>query len=355
MKAGQLRKGVIRWVGLSFLFVFVSCTSVYYVEVQIPEPAVDELPDDIQSVLIVNRAVDGRFDNINKDSIQRRFYEARFDMDTMLYDTLSADTAIQALGELLFESGRYDIVIPENRFLPHKQTSFFSDEMLWPEVKELCNTFNTDVVLSLDHFKSMVSTKYSSETIYDEYDGQYHKAYYAAIAIQYEALFRVYDPVRERVIKRSFLRDTLFWDNIALTSRQLFSKLTPVKTALTETGIAIALEYAELLAPQWIDQQRNYYYKGSSELEKAHVFVLNDQWVEAMGIWQDLALSGKSKGLRSKAEYNLAVAYELDGDIESAIKWGIKSYKSKYNILTYSYLELLEKRRNELNKTKKNN
>ena len=58
--------------------------------------------------------------------------------------------------------------------------------------------------------------------------------------------------------------------------------------------------------------------------------------------------------LRSKVEYNLALAAEMNGDIDLAIEWGIKSYKTKYSREADLYLKYLDLRRASLQKASRN-
>jgi hypothetical protein len=53
----------------------------------------------------------------------------------------------------------------------------------------------------------------------------------------------------------------------------------------------------------------------------------------------------KSKSLKSKIEFNLALAYEMQGDLNEAIRWGGRSYNSFYRPVTYNYLKTLKERK----------
>ncbi len=352
MKTNKVKSLTFIMLSLLLIIFVISCSSIYNVQVQIAQPANDEFSDDIQSLLLVNRAVDGRFMKYDEDSLQKVFYLNRFNVDTTLYDSMSADTCLQALGALLYESGRYDIIIPEERFLPHKNSFYFSDEMDWDEVTQLCTDFNTDVVLSLDYFNTHVITEYKKETLFDNIGERYFKAYYASMAIAYNALFRVYDPLKEQVIKRSFIKDTLVWEDADLSNRALFSRFTSVKQALLETGISVALDYSEQIAPKWHTQSRRYFNTGGEKMLQAHNLALKNDWQGAMKIWKEVAENPPSKSLKSKAEFNIALGYELEGDINEAIRWGLKSYSTQYRNITYNYLNTLKKRKREIESRK---
>ena len=328
----------------------ISCVTTRSLWIEIAEPGEKELPSEIQSLLLVNRTLDGNYHDLKADSLQRIFYKRQFNLDTVIYDIQSVDTTMKALGELLYESGRYDVVIPENRFLEFQKNSFLSLEMPWDEVKQLCETFNTDAVVSLDHFKTRVETGFSDETFFNPGTGEYFSGYKAAMQVSYEVLFRVYDPVQEKVWLREFLRDTLVWEDADYTTRALFSRFTPVKTALTEAGIAIALDFTDKISTVWRQENRKYFNKGNPEFIQAGQFASAGDWENALKLWENTEATSGSKSLKSKAQLNMAVAYEMLGDIDQAIAWGLKSYETMYRPLTYEYLEILKKRKKEIQK-----
>lgn len=334
---------VLLIAGLAF-----SCISTKSLLIEIPVPAEKSLPTDIQSLTIVTQAVDTKFTNLEADSLQTVFYEQRFNYDTVIYDLQMADTTLKVVGELLFESGRYDYVIPENRFLKPFSNSFSGLTMPWDTVKNITETFETDAVLSLDHLKTRVITDFGSETYFDAFNDGFYSAAEAQMQVIYEALFRVYDPVEEKIVMREFMRDTLMWEDADTSTRNLFSRFTPVKQALTEAGIAIALELSEKIAVIWRTEQRVYFNKGNDKLKQASQLVNSGNWQAAIDLWKEITESSNSKSLKSKALFNIAVGYEMLGDVDEAISWALKSYDTMYRQVTYDYLQTLERRKKEL-------
>lgn len=345
---------IINYVAIVLLIIIsVSCVSTKSILIEIPQQSKNELPQSIQSLTLVDRTLDNSYTNIDADSLQKIFYRHNFNYDTIINDIQTVDTTLKALGELLFESGRYDFVIPENRFLSFDKNTFFNTAMEWKEVKTLCKTYNTDAVLSLDYFKTRVSTKYKKESFYDPGKDGFVWASLAEMKIIYEALFRVYDPVQEKIILKDFMRDTLVWEDIDRTVEELFHKFTPVKTALSEAGIAIALDFSEKISTNWRKERRNIFYKGDEKLKQAALLVDQNNWDSAIILWKELEEKSKSKSTKSKAEFNLAVGYELQGNLDEAINWALKSYKTMFKQVTYEYLEILKRRKNEIKKTEK--
>ena len=335
---------------LLLVIITVSCVSTKTLIIEIPQQSKQELPQSIQSLTLVNRVVDSTFTNLDADSLQKIFYVQKFNYDTIINDIQAADTTIKALGELLFESGRYDFVIPENRFLKFKKNAFLTNEMSWTEVKELCKSYNTDAVLSLDHFKTRVSSNYSKESFYDSAQDGFSWVSYAKMYIYYEALFRVYDPIQEKVLVREFIRDTVVWEDVAGTTNILFSRFTPVKDALSEVGIAIALDFSDKISTTWHEENRKLFNKGDENLKQAALFAEDNKWDTATTLWMETLKNTKSKTVKSRAEFNIAVAFEMQGDLNKAITWALKSYETSYNIITYEYLDILKRRKYELKK-----
>jgi hypothetical protein len=335
----------------AFLLIVVlySCVSTKPLYIEIPQKSKKELPENIQSLLLIARMVDDSYTNLDTDSLQKIFYHHQFNYDTIINDIQTVDTTLKALGELLFESGRYDFVIPENRFPESKKTAFITSEMPWDEVKALCDTFDTDAILSLDYFKTRVTTKYQKENFFQSGNNSFYALSQAQMKINYEALFRVYDPVRERIIYREFMRDTIIWEDEDSSTQELFTRFRPVKNALTEAGIAIALDLSGEISSNWFTEKRSYFAKGDSNLKQAAQLLNAGEWVPAIALWKDTAEKTKSKSIKSKAEFNIALGYEMLGDLDSAVEWALKSYNTMYRTNTYNYLEILKRRKNDIN------
>lgn len=297
----------------------------------------------------MGRVLNDSYTDLDTDSMQMIFYRQKFDYDTIINDFHTIDTTLKALGELLFESGRYDIVIPENRFPKIENTSLIAVELPWNEIKELCDTFRTDALLSLDYFKTRVITEYQTTTDYNIYTGNFTDESHAEMKVNYEALFRVYDPGNEKVILRRFMRDTLIWEGTDLRARDLFQWFTPVKKALSEVGIAIALDLAGEICPAWRTEKRSYFAGGDSKMKEAAQYISSNQWGTAIYLWNETLENAKSKSVKSKAEFNIALGYEMLGDIDLSIEWALKSYETMYRTNTYNYLETLKRRKNEIN------
>ncbi len=334
-------------LGLSVLVLLLaSCASTYKtVYIEVAKPSEYILPNDIVSLTLMNRGISNEFKNFSADSLQVYFYKQGFDVDAAVLDSAASDTTLKVLAELLFESGRYDVVVPENRNIPRDISYYRIPKPLdWDYVAEICDTYNTDALLVIERYMNKIMTDYM------RYDGIYE----ATIDSKYDAIIKVYDPKRQEIIKQIMVDDTVYWYANDYSQKTLFtSKLVPVKQALIETGIQIALEFDKLLSPQWETQSRGYF-----ELKEVNQAIINssirkNDWTLAYSHWKELAAQTDNKTTKSKLEYNLAIASEMLGNIEEAAQWATKSYKTQYRKQTENYLYTLKRRIKAIEEFKK--
>ena len=122
-----------------------------------------------------------------------------------------------------------------------------------------------------------------------------------------------------------------------------------MKEGLSEAGIAAAVRLSQFLAPSWEPADRAYFSKGNKILLSSDEMVKENDWESAMDVWMD-AYNNKSlsKAMKSKLEFNIAFGNEMLGDINEAIRWGVKSYEHFYRPATYNYLNTLRNRKSLL-------
>lgn len=342
-----------KWIYITFLlagYIFVSCKTNYvYLTIENAQSAKDEFPDDIQSVTLMNRSMSNQFQNYPEDSLQMYFYRNNYQLAKIVLDSTAADTTMKALAALMFESGRYDVVIPVERNIP-RPISFeqLPDTLTRDNVSEICTRFNTDALMVLERFyiKTMADLSVNRNV---ETESGWTKSYDATLDLKYSALFRIYKPGTKTLVREIAINDTIYWESSDFTLERLLSKLPSVKQALISAGIKIALDADNRLSPNWVPEKRGYFlFKANDDQGKK--FMTNNDYGQAGKYWTEMAQSD-NKRIRSKAEYNLALLSELNGDLDKAIEYGLKSYYSYYRYQTETYLKRLEARKKALKKT----
>jgi len=322
-----------------------SCKSNFAVlTIENSRPSTMELPADIQSITLMNRSINSQFENYQEDSLQLYFYRKGFQLSKIVLDSTASDTTIRALADLLFDSGRYDVVVPLERNLPKELSYEQLPDTLNPVlVKKICSDYNTDALMVLERFYTKVMADYLHEKagIND-----YH---YASVDVKYNACFRIYKPGKKTLFQEIELSDTINWESSDYTQVRLFGRLPSIKQALINAGIKIALEVDGKLSPTWTTEKRGYFLINPKN-DRGQQLMNENNYDEASKYWSEIAQSTNKK-IRSKAEFNLALMSELSGDIDGALEWGLKSFYSYYRYQTESYLKKLKFRKEIQQKT----
>lgn len=327
-----------------FLFCLIgltasSCASYYAtLTIETPKPAKEELPADIQSITLLNRSMSKEFLQHREDSLQNYFYRNGYQLSAIVLDSLAADTTIRALAELMLESGRYDVVVPVERNIKRDLSyDLIPDTLSSLTVRQLCKQYNTDALLVMEQFIPKVMTDYTEDKYNDKYSGTTY-SFYASLDLKYDALFRIYKPgSKTREIQ---LSDTIYWESSEDNLTRLFSKLPSIKNAVISAGIKVALDVDSKISPSWVPEKRGYFLF-SLKSDSGQQLINENKTDEAKAFWMEKEHSTNKK-IRSRAEYNLALASELEGDLDKAIEWGLKSFYTQYDYRTEVYLKKLK-------------
>jgi len=329
--------------------LLVSCRSYYEtLTIENVRPSSEELPSDIQSITLMNRSMNRQFMNHREDSLQNFFFRNGYQLSKIVLDSTAADTTITALAALLFESGRYDVVVPVDRNMSRNLPYQILPDTLSPDyVSKICTDYNTDALMVLERFSTKLMADYTKYQ-FDINSNNY--SFYATLDLKYNAFFRIYRPENKTLFKEIDLTDTISWESSDDNQVRMFGRIPSIKQAMINGGIKIALEIDGKLSPTWIPEKRGYFlFTGKGD--KGQQLMNENNYEEAGKYWAEMAQS-KNKKIRSKAEYNLALANELNGDMDGAIEWGLKSFYSYYRYQTETYLKKLKDRKETIQKTK---
>ncbi len=332
-----------RWIFYGLFALLTSCVSMEKISIQVSTPPPRAISNDIQSIVLMNRSMTSAFKNLNQDSLENILVSKKLSLDELLLDSLAADTTLQVLGHSLYESGRFDVVIPLQRNLQNTNVSYLtkSSSLKLPQVKQVCDEFKVDALLSLENFYENVSTYY--QTGYgnvSEYGVS--KEYVIFVQIAFHSNWKLYQPGEKLKIATFEVRDTIFWERTGPSLQATYEKIPTIKEALLNGAIENGQILASYISPGWKQQTRSYFITKNTEADKAVALLKSNKWKEAQDIWMKFSTSS-STTLRSQIEFNLALASEMEGDLKKAIEWTQKSFKTKYSKASEDYLMLLNK------------
>ncbi|MEI6274891.1 MAG: DUF6340 family protein [Prolixibacteraceae bacterium] len=328
------------WVSFGLLVLLSSCISTGKISIQVSVPPKRAIPAEIQSVVLMNRSMTPEFSVLNQDSLENLFIRKKLNLDIVLLDSLAADTTLQAIGQAMYESGRFDVVVPLRRNLPYNNLSGRnqSPSLSLKQVRQICNEFKTDALLLLENFTEKINTSYRSESGFS--DGVPVKQFTAFVQVAYHSNWKLYQPLEKLLVAKFEVKDTIFWEKNGFSLQETYEKLPTIKEALIEGAIENGQNLASYFSPSWKQDERMYYLTNNQEADKAVFHLKKNEWKEAQEIWMKFSASN-SATFRSRIEYNLALASEMNGDLKEAIVWATKSFHSKYSKPAEDYIRLL--------------
>jgi hypothetical protein len=335
-------------------FIICSCSSLERISIQLATPPRHPVPPEIQSLAILNRSITSNFTDLQRDSLEKILVKKELNLDTIMLDSVAADTAIQVAAKALFESDRFDVVVPKQRDVKRGDKGRLLAPLDSNFIEGIRKDFNVNAVLVLESFSEKVITDLESRRYLVGFEGAgFVNAYRATINVAYNLQWRLYQPGINPPIVRYNTKDTIFWNSFDYSLKGTYDKLPSLKETLIQGGVAAGIEMADYISPEWNNAIRRYFKTGNKEADAAIPLAKSNKWEEAAGIWNKFA-DTPSANLRSKVEYNLALAAEMTGNLDSAIEWATKSYKTRYSYKIESYLKQLDERRKLFQKTGKN-
>ncbi len=116
--------------------------------------------------------------------------------------------------------------------------------------------------------------------------------------------------------------------------------------------------FGSKLVPSWLLVERQYYRSGNPNMRQAEKLALANNWLKAAEIWNGES-ENKNDKITAKASYNMALACEMEGKIEAAIDWLVKSYSTletnnkEHQANCQKYVNVLVMRKKEIEKLEK--
>jgi hypothetical protein len=107
------------------------------------------------------------------------------------------------------------------------------------------------------------------------------------------------------------------------------------------------------LVPSWLKVDRSYYRSNNINMLKAEKYCLEDDWLKAAEIYKK-ETNNKNRNIAAKAKYNMALICEMEGKLDAAIDWLIRSFSSykqenqQHEFNCKQYIELLATRKKEI-------
>lgn len=289
--------------GIVCLFLLSSCATLYEFPVEVFQPAKVDLPASVKTIALASRNL--KYHNDTLQNYYSRDNKLIKDQKPVNIDSIAIKACFDSLSVNLEKEQRFSKVamLPATTF--PRQTVKNINPPLKAQVQKIASDTQADAVVLLDMFSAFYS-------IYPNDDNNQHVAQVVTATI-----WTVYDPAGFRMLHHTSLIDTLYWDGLDEKGDYQPSRIPAKKDAIAIAAGLLGAKYSKNLVPSWNQVNREILSIDQEEFPMALGLAKNNKWEQASAIWQKYTNS-KNNRFRLQAMYNLAVAREMDGDIEGA-------------------------------------
>lgn len=182
------------------------------------------------------------------------------------------------------------------------------------ELQQIADSTGSDILFSLDYFAATDGIKFSTNK------------YLAIEAVYIIPFWNVYDLQKQKLLFFYNKTDTIGWKREMNNNTGFIKNLPKRKDAVLNAAEIAGSGFAEFLVPHWKEVQRMYYKSGNVELSKTEELIEKGEWLKAAEIWK-ANIGNKNKKIAAKSMFNLALACEMEGNLDAAIDWAVKSFQ----------------------------
>ena len=317
-----------------------SCKTAF-ISVDVLEPARIDVPQKIKTVAIVNRSLPA------KDQRAGNIIEGVLSGEGIFSDRLGSKQCVIGAVDLLNNSPRFKAILADDMDIRGTGTDRFPAPLEWQFAQQTCQRYNVDALVALETFDS------DSHIGYDRYEYTIKREtaakktkvveYEAGLNMEIEAGWRIYDPDNKAIIDENVYVDHKYWTARGKTKKDARGNLPSKNSIIEEAGFFAGQQFAARISPVWIKVSRNFYKKGNDQLVQAARYAKLNNWSDAAEIWEKLT-NNPDQEIASYATYNLALAMEMNDDLQAALKWAEKSYFDFGNKRARNYINILKGR-----------
>ena len=315
--------------------VFTGCSKYGYVTLNYPQAPAAYLPDDVHRIAVVNRSL------IKEEDKKLKVIEAVASSEIMGSDKRASDECLKGVFDGMKDWNGAEIAFPKETRMVGTGTRKAPDMLAWDAVDSICKETEADALLVLESFDSntdlLLST--ASEKVSSLLSGNIPSVGVAKEAtMNVFTYWRLYDPRKKSVVDQ--------FQHTSYITFQTQNNVPPLN-ALPETAYASGHEYVNRFLPTFYKVKRELYKKGKGKTKQdfkigwRRAEVAN--WEGAIEKWTKVVEQGKSKEA-GRACLDIAVAHEVLGNTDEALKWAQRSYEDYGDKLGKDYAKILLRR-----------
>ena len=316
-------KRIKYYIFLFFAVTVIGCSPIKEIETETLQPANISFPKHFQRIGFFFSYPENDFELVNKENFKEDVIEE-------------------------LKIGIAEITTNSPRFLP--------DDILLYNISEFETYLKKDTldIASLDHIADsllldglIILHDFTLDSRLENEYNSYSEEYYLNFKITSKADWKIYDKYGNKFIDSFSYKEQYVWDALARTKQEALVRMPDYDDTFLEAAYWTGHDYASRAFPVWEKNERVYYARGNDIMKSASEKVENNNWKEAITLWKR-NLSHYDDELVSRTAYNIAIAFEMMGKIDLAIKWAQKAYEINSKKRALEYYKLLKERKEEL-------
>ncbi len=332
-----MKKNIVILSGLLILFIlFIAAKKISF---NVLAPAVVDIPTYIQTVAIIDRSV--------PENEKKNILEGILTGEGPDQDKLATQFAIDGLNSMLQNSSRYQAVRTSETMLGSETGRDFPQPLSWDIIKELCTRYEVDGIISLESYDSDFIVTNGSRLVNKKIGERTIKVpeFYANGVAKVNLGFRFYDPEQTSIIDQFHYTHTMDWDVGGSSIQAAIEGLLNRNAALKEVSYNAGVMYGERISPAWFRVTRDYFRraKGNPDLAAGARMMESNDWDRAIEALTR-ATEARHRKTRGRAAHNLAVVYEILGDLDQAKEWATTAWGVYKNRKSRDYGYILTRR-----------
>lgn len=300
--------------------LFILFSSMAWVRLNILQPALITLPEHVRNIAVIDRTL--------QDATSQTKTEQVLTGEMFKQDEQALLKAINGTLDVCAEYNMFKIIRTAERMKGGGTKTTFPAPLTWNQVSELCNKHQADAIMSIEIFDSDFIIANPVNIALQVLEGNALKGggfrVTAVAVINYGV--RLYDPTNKKILDEYQVAHRLNFEGTGSTAQDAFNHLLNKIEAINRVSYEAGRMYGERISPSYYSITREFYNKPKRDrnliagVRKSQVA----DWKGAIESWTK-ALDGKRKVAR-RAAFNIAVAYEVLGELEKAKEWAAMSF-----------------------------
>lgn len=330
-----------------FLLIFLgSCAGTRNMRVEVQRPALITIRQDIKSIAILNRSI----------PTAKAGLEGTLTMETPAQDKELSEECLRGLNDLLITSNRFQVMRCEGTMNASDEKSLnFGVPLDWAIVDSLCTAYKTDGLMVLEFFDTDFNILNPGATaaaaVGNVLNGGNGTVQVRGTASA-SAGFRVYYPKTKAILYEDRFDYKKTWIQSSANPAEAIAKLIKRNAALLDVSYETGTEFAMNVVPLYFWEDREMYKGKKGDMERGERQAIAKDWEGAIKTWTEVyEMSSKSK-IRAKAAFNVALGYEVMGQLNDAQIWVQRAYVEDGKKVAMEYSDIIDYRLREQEKLK---